>query len=60
MRIPVGVSVLAAVYVWRIRPWHLRWGATDVEVRSVMQHIKQLAERSAAYAGDASAAPLAP
>lgn len=28
-----GVGATAA-YVWGIRPWHLRWGATDEEVRA--------------------------
>jgi len=27
-----GAGTLAA-YVWAIRPWHLRWGATDDELR---------------------------
>ena len=30
-----GGGALAA-YVWLIRPWHLRWGATDDEVRRPM------------------------
>jgi hypothetical protein len=28
----VNVSALLLIYIFRIRPWHLRWGATDEEV----------------------------
>lgn len=31
-RIGVGVAGLAALYAFVIRPWHLRWGATNEEV----------------------------
>lgn len=27
-----GIGVTAA-YLWKLRPWHLRWGATDEEVK---------------------------
>lgn len=30
-----GVGCLAAYLLW-VRPWHLRWGATDEEVKSIM------------------------
>ncbi|MCL4296665.1 MAG: hypothetical protein KJ077_13090 [Anaerolineae bacterium] len=29
-------AVGAAAYMWVIRPWHLRWGATDEEVERTM------------------------
>jgi hypothetical protein len=36
-KIGAGLAVAgagaAAAYVWGIRPWHLRWGATDEELR---------------------------
>ena len=36
-KIGAGLAVagagVAAAYVWGIRPWHLRWGATDEELR---------------------------
>ncbi|HKI31416.1 MAG TPA: hypothetical protein VKA46_06085 [Gemmataceae bacterium] len=28
-----GVVALAALYVFLVRPWHLRWGATDGKFR---------------------------
>lgn len=30
-----GIGATAA-YVWGIRPWHLRWGATDEELRAAL------------------------
>jgi hypothetical protein len=30
------ILVLVGVYVWVIRPWHMRWGATDEEVTRTM------------------------
>ncbi len=32
LRTAGGVAVLVGVYLLAIRPWHLRWGATDEEV----------------------------
>jgi len=29
-------ALLVAAYVWIIKPWHLRWGATDAEVAMAM------------------------
>jgi hypothetical protein len=31
-----GAVGAAAAYIWIIRPWHLRWGATDEEVERTM------------------------
>lgn len=28
-----GLGALAAGYFWAVRPWHLRWGATDEELQ---------------------------
>jgi hypothetical protein len=30
------LAVLAALYVWVIKPWHMRWGATDEEATRAM------------------------
>jgi len=30
------VVVVVAVYVWVVKPWHMRWGATDAEVAQPM------------------------
>lgn len=27
-----GIGALAAAYIWGVRPWHLRWGATAEEI----------------------------
>ena len=27
-----GIATLAAGYAFAVRPWHLRWGATDEEL----------------------------
>lgn len=33
LAVGVGILVLiAALYVWVVKPWHLRWGATDSEI----------------------------
>ncbi len=33
MAVGLGLAgVVVALYVWVIKPWHLRWGATDAEV----------------------------
>jgi hypothetical protein len=32
----LGLALLLMVYLFAIRPWHLRWGATDEEVRQQM------------------------
>lgn len=29
----LGAAALGALYVWVIMPWHLRWGATEAELR---------------------------
>src|SRR5690349_9989833 len=29
----VGLTIAVVVYIALVRPWHMRWGATDDEVR---------------------------
>ncbi len=29
-------ALLSGMYVWVIKPWHMRWGATDLEVARSM------------------------
>ena len=31
-----AVVVLFALYLWVVKPWHIRWGATDAEVTMIM------------------------
>ena len=31
-----GLAVVLSLYLWVIKPWHLRWGATDAEVAQAM------------------------
>ena len=31
-----AIALLIAAYIWLIKPWHLRWGATDAEVARQM------------------------
>ena len=37
LAVGLGIAVLvAAIYVWVIKPWHMKWGATDTEVARAM------------------------
>ena len=32
----LGTALLAGWYLWLIKPWHMRWGATDAELERTM------------------------
>jgi len=51
--IGVGVAIVALVvvimlYLWAIKPWHLRWGATDSEVARTMPGDKLIPDAGSA------------
>lgn len=31
-----GLAALIAGYIYAVRPWHLRWGATDEELKALL------------------------
>jgi hypothetical protein len=39
----LALAVLVAVYLWQVRPAHMRWGATDAEVAMALPIDSQLA-----------------
>lgn len=61
MRVLLAATGAAVAYVKVVRPWHIRWGATDTEVQGPMpgDHLLEGAEASSTRAVDVHAPPEA-
>ena len=61
--IGAGIGVGAALYAGLVRPWHLRWGATDEEVeklirKTMLGNWRELGSRETTYLRAARSYPI--